>query len=211
MVDDDPGMRALLARAARHAGLEPFEAGSLNAALLRAHEVLPMGVVTDWDLGDGHGGQLFELLKERLGEELPGILITARAEELENDDRFDGTYADFGYEQFTFEVLVGTEPQFTDSDEDYRDGETRLPYDTVRARREREEDERDDDDDEDEVEEPYETIRIRVQFPAIKEYKSELTLEQWMEWRLIHGEPEGEEGDLPGAVGGAPGAGQDDR
>lgn len=86
VVDDDPGMRALLARAARHAGLEPFEAGSLNAALLRAHEVLPMGVVTDWDLGDGHGGQLFELLKERLGEELPGILITARAEELENDD-----------------------------------------------------------------------------------------------------------------------------
>ena len=86
MVDDDPGMRALLVRAAKHAGLEPFEAGSLNAALLRAHEVLPMGVVTDWDLGDGYGGQLFELLKERLGEDLPGILITARAEELEDED-----------------------------------------------------------------------------------------------------------------------------
>ncbi len=86
MVDDDPGMRALLSRAAKHAGLEPFEAGSLNAALLRAHEVLPVGVVTDWDLGDGHGGQLFDLLKERLGEDLPGILLSARAEELDDED-----------------------------------------------------------------------------------------------------------------------------
>jgi len=86
VVDDDPGMRALLCRAAKHAGLEPFEAGSLNAALLRAHEVMPIGVVTDWDLGDGHGGQLFEMLRERLGAGMPGILLTARAEELDAED-----------------------------------------------------------------------------------------------------------------------------
>ena len=84
---DDGRMRALLCRAAKHAGLEPFEAGSLNGALVRAHEVLPIGVVTDWDLGDGHGGQLFQMLKERLGEEMPGILLTARAEELDEDDK----------------------------------------------------------------------------------------------------------------------------
>ena len=86
VVDDDPGMRALLSRAAKHAGLEPFEAGSLNAALLRAHEVMPIGLVTDWDLGDGHGGQLFEMLKERLGDEMPGILLTARVEDLDDEE-----------------------------------------------------------------------------------------------------------------------------
>lgn len=86
VVDDDPGMRALLCRAAKHAGLEPYEAASLSAAILRAHEVLPIGVITDWDLGDGDGGQLYARLRERLGAELPGILLTARAEELTEED-----------------------------------------------------------------------------------------------------------------------------
>ncbi|MEO0649905.1 MAG: type II secretion system protein [Planctomycetota bacterium] len=139
-----------------------------------------------------------ELAVTTLGEIAGGVY----AEDLENDDRIDGTYADFGYEQFSFEVLIGTDNEFTDADDAYDNDDTRLPYDTVRARREREDEERDDED-EDEVEEPYETVRIRVQFPQIKEYKCELELEQWMEWSLIHGSPEDESGAAGGLTGAA--------
>lgn len=126
-----------------------------------------------------------ELALVTLGEIAGGVY----AEELDDDDRFDGTYADLGYPEFTFEVLIGDEAQF----EDEEDGESNLPYDTVRARREREQEQNDDEDEED-VEQPYETVRIRVRFPAIEDYSNQLDLEQWMEWELIHGTDEDPDG-----------------
>ena len=86
VVDDDPGMRALLRRAAERVGLDAHEAGSLNAALLRAHEVLPSGLVVDWDLNDGTGGELYRMLRTRLGSQLPAILITGRRSHLRKAD-----------------------------------------------------------------------------------------------------------------------------
>lgn len=140
-----------------------------------------------------------ELALTTLGEIAGGVY----ADELDDDDRLDGTYADYGYEDFSFEVLIGDQ-QFEDVDDDEQD--SNLPYDTVLARRQREEDARadsdeDEDEDEDEIEEPYETVKIRVRFPAIKEYDNDFTLEQWMEWSLIHGEPEATDG-VPEALGG---------
>ena len=76
-----------------------------------------------------------ELALLTLGELVSGVY----SDELDGDDRLEGTYADQGYEDFTYELLVGDE-QFDDYDA--RDDETTLPYDTVRARREREEEER---------------------------------------------------------------------
>jgi prepilin-type N-terminal cleavage/methylation domain-containing protein len=126
-----------------------------------------------------------ELALVTLGEIAGGVY----AEELDDDDRFDGTYADLGHPEFTFEVLIGDSAQFEDEEE----GESNLPYDTVRARREREEEQNDDEDEED-IEEPYETVRIRVRFPAIEDFSNQLDLEQWMEWELIHGTEEDADG-----------------
>jgi prepilin-type N-terminal cleavage/methylation domain-containing protein len=142
-----------------------------------------------------------ELALATLGELAGGVYSS----ELETDDELEGTYADQGYPLFEYEVLIGDQ-QFTDrSDED--EDRYGLPYDTVRARREREEELEADrgEEDEEEVEEPYEVVKIRVRFPSFVtdgstgEF-SELILEQWMEWSLVHGETE--EG---AAAGGAPG------
>jgi prepilin-type N-terminal cleavage/methylation domain-containing protein len=145
-----------------------------------------------------------ELALTTLGEIAGGVY----AEDLEGDDRLDGTYADYGYEKFTYEVLIGEDQKFPDVDDDRRSA---LPNDTVLARREREEEERrdSDEDEEDDVEQPYEVVKIRVIFPTFKEYKNDLVLEQWMEWRLIHGEPEnaGAAQAVAGAAGGNTGAG----
>ena len=58
---------------------------------------------------------------------------------LEGDDRLEGTYADEGYPDFYYELLIGDE-QFADYDAS--EDRTSLPYDTVRARQDREEEAR---------------------------------------------------------------------
>ena len=98
------------------------------------------------------------------------------------------TYADFGYPEFSYEVLVGDE-QFPELE----DVESSFPHDAIEFRREQErEDAEDSGEDEDEITEPYEQVRIRVTFPTSKAFKGELTLEQWIEWELVYGEPETE-------------------
>lgn len=100
------------------------------------------------------------------------------------------TYADQGYPEFSYEVLVGDE-QFPELE----DVEGSLPFDAIEARRERER-EAASENDEEVVEEPYEQVRIRVLFPTSGDYRGELHLEQWIEWKLVYGEdPESEETD----------------
>lgn len=146
-----------------------------------------------------------ELAVVTLGELASGVY----SNELEGDDRLEGTYADEGYPDFYYELLIGDE-QFDDYDAS--EDRTSLPYDTVRARQDREEEarrENDDDDEDEEVEEFYETVRIRVFFPAIKDYPNELVLEQWVEWALIHGESEEEAtGGASGSISPTPGGGR---
>lgn len=98
------------------------------------------------------------------------------------------TYADFGYPEFGYEVLVGDE-QFPELE----DVESTFPHDAIEFRREQEREELEESgEDEEEITEPYEQVRIRVTFPTAKQFKGELTLEQWIEWELVYGEPEQE-------------------
>lgn len=110
------------------------------------------------------------------------------AEEIENG--IDGTFAEEGYPEFAFEVVVGDDTFDDDSTSDRFD--SWAPSD-----RELEEEE---DEDEEEIEEPYEKVKIRVIFPQIRDYPTELVLEQWMEWELVYGPSEDEEG-AAGALG----------
>jgi len=128
-------------------------------------------------------------------------------EDIENG--LSGTYAEEGYPQFSYEVLVGDES--FDSTEG-QDGS----FDTWRhqqelkeereAERARESEEKEDPQDR---EEPFEKVKIRVTFvPKIRvgetELKNELVLEEWMPWKQVYGEKE-EEAAAPAAGAGAGG------
>ena len=39
-------------------------------------------------------------------------------------------------------------------------------------------------------EQPYEKVQIKVLFPKVGEFKNEVVLERWMEWRRVHPEEE---------------------
>lgn len=106
----------------------------------------------------------------------------------EIDSSYSETYAQEGYPDFFFEVLLGDE-DFEDQgyDED-QDGF----HDAFEARRQRREDEADDSDEED-VAEPYEMVKIRVSFPRIHQYKNYLDMESWMVWEQVYGKEEEDE------------------
>lgn len=104
----------------------------------------------------------------------------------EVDDRFFGTYAEEGYDDFSWEVVVGDEALSPLN----REGDPTLAYDTWRDRAEREA-EADEDDEEIEAEEPFEKVRIRVTFPQFGDFPNQFELERWIPWDQVYG-PEDE-------------------
>jgi prepilin-type N-terminal cleavage/methylation domain-containing protein len=100
-----------------------------------------------------------------------------------SDLRIDGSYSDEGHPEFTFEVVMG--------DETFRE---RDDFGNVRFDnwRQREEDRRAKETDEEaaDEEQPYEKVQIKVLFPRLAEFKNELVLERWMDWRRVHPEEE---------------------
>ena len=117
-------------------------------------------------------------------------------EDIENG--LSGTYAEEGYAQFSYEVIVGD--QSFDSDSTRQDGSfdtwqhQRQLAEERQAEREREADEKEDPQ---EREEPFEKVKIRVTFtPKIRvgdqELNNELVLEQWMPWKQVYGQKEEE-------------------
>lgn len=96
------------------------------------------------------------------------------------DDTITGTYADLGYEYFSFEVAVG-EDNFPSEEYD-----PDAPFNMWDR-------EDDDDDEEDEEELPYEKVRVRVEFPQFVDFTNELILERWIPWAQVYGEEEGDE------------------
>ncbi len=92
-----------------------------------------------------------------------------------------GSYAEEGYPEFTFEVLVG--------DATFRTKNESGEFDSWAPR---DEELRDDETDEDaeEAEQPFEKVRIKITSPLIAELKNELVLERWIPWKQVYGETE---------------------
>lgn len=104
-----------------------------------------------------------------------------------DDSGLQGSYAEDGYEGFSFIVVMGDEA-LPDRFED--DGEGTLPFDAWQYERDRQEEELDDDDEE--IEEPYERVTIQVVFPEFTEEPGELILERWIPWEQVYGPDEDE-------------------
>lgn len=128
--------------------------------------------------------------------------------EIESGQRWDdieflhsGSYGDYGYPEFTFDVALGDEglPEYDDE----ADGR---PFDNWAEREERERelaDERDENEDDEELEptEPFEKVRVRVTFPRFGDLPSELVLERWIPWEQVYGREEEEEEEDAEAAG----------
>jgi prepilin-type N-terminal cleavage/methylation domain-containing protein len=114
-----------------------------------------------------------ELALQTLGQLEAGLF-----EEELVDDRIDGTYAEEGYPEFAYELILG--------DENFRPPEDSEAFDNWYAERRQKEYE----DEDDEAEQPYEKVQIKVVFPPIAELKNELVLERWLPWKQVHPDDE---------------------
>lgn len=100
-----------------------------------------------------------------------------------------GSYAEQDYPNYYFEIAVGDE-EFVETD-DLNDGET--PFDNWAHREElRQQDEDYDPDAESEEVQPYEKVRIKIQFPKLADFNNEITLERWIPWQQVYGAEEEE-------------------
>lgn len=141
----------------------------------------------------------YELGVGLLGEVRVGLY----REELESG--MSGDFAEQDHPEFEWEVVLGDDV-FEEADRD----DTDRPYDNYQRRRELQEErdaERDsrfvDEDEEAAAEEPFEKIKVRVTYPKVRTFPSELVLEAWVPWVEVYGEDEEEETEL-GAAGAAP-------
>jgi prepilin-type N-terminal cleavage/methylation domain-containing protein len=120
-----------------------------------------------------------ELARLTLGRVAAGLF----QDELGQDSYLDGTYADEGYPEFSWELLLGDET-FGDPSDD-RDRFDSFDWDA----------EQEEEDEEEEVEEPYDKVKVRVSFPAMRafadgETTANLVLEEWIPWKQVYGEDE---------------------
>lgn len=103
-------------------------------------------------------------------------------EDIENGLR--GTYADLGYPDFVYEVVVG--------DETFRNNEQEGGFDNWKDRAARQADKRREagGKEDEEEEKPFEKVKVRVTFPKVQELSNELILERWIPWVQVYGEKE---------------------
>jgi prepilin-type N-terminal cleavage/methylation domain-containing protein len=124
-----------------------------------------------------------ELGVQTLGQVESGLF----QDEIRSD--YYGTYAQEGYEAFSFVIMLGDDA-FAEYDEYDSDS---MYHDTFAARRDREwEARRDAGEDEDDFEEPFEKVKVQITFPKTGEYNNQLVLENWMPWKQVYGEDEEE-------------------
>jgi prepilin-type N-terminal cleavage/methylation domain-containing protein len=98
------------------------------------------------------------------------------------DKGLTGTFADEGYPDFSYEVVVGDD-SFTDQSDVRND---RFDSWNPPARKDKEADKTDPN--AEVVEKPFEKVKIRVTSPKIQEFSNQLTLEQWYPWVQVYGE-----------------------
>ncbi len=125
---------------------------------------------------------------QKLAREL-GLLTLGQIESgLMRDDidtGMQGSYAEEGYPEFTWEVAVGADA-FHDRPADGAFDSWAANTDAEKAAEEEE--------DED-AEEPFEKLKLRITFPKIREFQNEVILERWIPWKQVYGEAEAASGD----------------
>jgi prepilin-type N-terminal cleavage/methylation domain-containing protein len=99
--------------------------------------------------------------------------------------RFEGTYADQGYPDFHFEVVLGEETFREEYEEDPARAFDNWRYDEDYDQQE--------EDAEEQAEEAYEQVQIKITFPAIKQADNTLILERWIAWDQVYEPAEKEE------------------
>lgn len=117
-------------------------------------------------------------------------------EAMELEDFGPYSYADQGYPDFAFEISVG--------DDGFRPIDPDAPFDSWAP----DEDEEDEDEDE-EVREPFEKVSVRVTFPPLLDFPTELVVEKYIPWDQVYGvdedEAEGDGSSSPGSGGSSAG------
>ena len=109
-----------------------------------------------------------------------------------SSDILAGTYAEVGYEDWRYEVVLGDE-SFVESSGEYDEGAYHDSWFAEREREARRRDQEDDDDEDEDAEEstePFEKVRIKVTYPKLGDRPNELVLERWIPWNLVYGSPE---------------------
>lgn len=106
----------------------------------------------------------------------------------EIDRGLSGSFADEGYPDFSYEVVVGDEA-FRDKPKTSSERfDSWNPPDKESSSSTSESSSSSDAKDEDKVEQPFEKVKIRISFPKIQEFQNELVLEQWFPWTQVYGE-----------------------
>lgn len=195
-------------------GLGPGAGGFTLAEVAVTILVVGMGLIAIMQALSSAKSQAAHTANMKLSREL-GLYTIGRIEaglywdELEGMDSFDGDYAEEGFEQYTFEVLLG-------DDESFRPADDSGKFDSWSHERELEEEEEEErereddfDPDDEEIREPYERVQIRVLSPPIRGMNNDLILERWIPWDQVYGPEEvpeeeaGSEGAAPPGEGGS--------
>ena len=111
-------------------------------------------------------------------------------EYIEDDmDGLSGSYAEEGYGEWFFEVLVGEET-FSEQATNSAD---RGFFDSISFREERRLENEEEEDDREDEDLPFEKVRVRVQFPGFLELKDSIVIERWIPWEQVYGPSEEDE------------------
>jgi prepilin-type N-terminal cleavage/methylation domain-containing protein len=150
-----------------------------------------------------------ELALLTLGQISAGIF----QEEIQNG--LHGTYAQEGFPEFVYEVAVGDVALTasdgsrggTDNSFDSWNRPVTTTTSSTTSTTDAEKDDKSRKDPKDVTDQPYEKVKIRVSFPAIRvekeELKHELVLEQWIPWKQVYGSNEVESDDQKKGTSGA--------
>jgi prepilin-type N-terminal cleavage/methylation domain-containing protein len=148
-----------------------------------------------------------ELALLTLGQISSGIF----QDEIQNG--LHGTYSQEGFPDFSYEVAVGdvaltsTDGTRTDNSFDSWNRPVTTTSSTTSSTTDSSKDDNSKKDPKDITDQPYEKVKIRVSFPAIRvqkeELKHELVLEQWIPWKQVYGSNEAESDDQKKGVSGA--------
>jgi prepilin-type N-terminal cleavage/methylation domain-containing protein len=102
------------------------------------------------------------------------------------DTGLAGNYADEGYPDFTWEIAVG--------DDTFREVGADGAFDSWAPTPSEQEAESEETEEEEDAQEPYERVKVRVTFPVLGDFPSELVLERWVRWEQAYGVAEAEDG-----------------